>query len=57
MSYDDRPRGRTDGDDRADNRLGWRLVRSLSRVVARLRRHTREWPGRYVDQRAARYER
>lgn len=57
MSYDDGSRGRIDGDGgRADERTGWRLVRPLSRVVARLRRHAREWPGRYVDQQAELYE-
>ena len=57
MSYDDGPRGRIDGDGgRADEGLGWRLARPLSRVVARLRRHVREWPRRYVDQQAELYE-
>jgi hypothetical protein len=57
MSYDDGSRGRIDGDGgRADEGLGWRLARPLSRVVARLRRHVREWPGRYVDQQAELYE-
>jgi len=57
MSYDDGFRGRIDGDGgRADEGLGWRLARPLSRVVARLRRHVREWSGRYVDQQAELYE-
>jgi hypothetical protein len=57
MSYDDGSRGRIDGDGgRADEGLGWRLTRPFSRVVARLQRHAREWPGRYVDQQAELYE-
>lgn len=57
MSYDDGPRGRIDGEGgRADEGLGWRLARPLSSVVARLQRHVREWPTRYVDQQAELYE-
>ncbi|SEW16402.1 hypothetical protein [Halobacterium jilantaiense] len=57
MSFGDGSRGRINGDGgRADESLGWRLARPLSRVVARLQRHTREWPGRYVDQQAELYE-
>ena len=57
MSYDDGSRGRIDGDGgRADEGHDWRLARPVSRVVARLQRHVREWPGRYVDQQAELYE-
>ncbi|MFC3477876.1 hypothetical protein [Halobacterium litoreum] len=57
MSYDDAPRGRIDEQSRhADESLGWRLARAPRGVVARLRRHVREWPTRYVDQQAKLYE-
>ncbi|AHG05436.1 hypothetical protein HALDL1_16720 [Halobacterium sp. DL1] len=57
MSYDDGPRRRL-GDLRRVMSGGalQRVRRPLSVVVDAARRHVREWPGRYVELRAERYE-
>lgn len=56
MSYDDGRRGRIDdGSSRAGEEPA--PTGPLRAVVERVRRHVREWPGRYVEQRAERYER
>jgi hypothetical protein len=55
MSYDDGRRGRIDdGSGRAGEESP--PTGPFRAVVERVRRHVREWPGRYVDQRADRYE-
>jgi len=56
MSYDDGRRGRIDDETgRASDETP--PTGPLRAVVARLRRHVREWPSRYVDQQAELYER
>ncbi|MGB9964327.1 hypothetical protein [Halobacterium sp. CBA1126] len=56
MSYDGGRRGRIDDEnDRASDETV--PTGPLRAVVARLRRHVREWPSRYVEQQARVYER